>query len=161
MSCRPRESSSARVAVGSAGRNPGGPASVACTPSARRSERTRSAASCRPQSGTSQTPQEIGAAASFICVKETRSLESRRVKIAILGVGRLGAFHAKVLRDLEGVDELRINDADSARAAALAKDLGAKHAESIDDAFAGADAVVIVTHRDAHRSHQAITRPWP
>ena len=43
------------------------------------------------------------------------------MKIAILGVGRLGAFHAKVLREMPGVDELRINDADSARAAALAK----------------------------------------
>src|SRR5207245_2171869 len=93
--------------------------------------------------------------ASFICVKKIRSLESRRVKIAILGVGRLGAFHAKVLRALPGVDELRINDADSARAAGLAKELGAKHAASIDEAFGGADAAVIVkptgTHTDLIR----------
>ncbi len=41
------------------------------------------------------------------------------MKIAILGVGRLGAFHAKVLRGLPEVDELRINDADSARAAPM------------------------------------------
>jgi myo-inositol 2-dehydrogenase/D-chiro-inositol 1-dehydrogenase len=72
------------------------------------------------------------------------------VKIAILGVGRLGAFHAKVLRGLESVDELRINDADSARAAALAKELGAKHAASIEEAFAGADAAVIVTPTGTH-----------
>src|SRR5437588_11089861 len=109
------------------------------------SSRTRSAASCRPQSGASQTPHEIGAPASFICVKEIRSLESRRVKIAILGVGRLGAFHAKVLRGLPGVDELRINDADSARAAGLAKELGANHAPTIDDAFSGGGAPVNVT----------------
>jgi len=72
------------------------------------------------------------------------------VKIAILGVGRLGAFHAKVLRGLPGVDELRINDADSARAAGLAKELGAKHAPTIDDAFSGADAAVIVTPTGTH-----------
>jgi len=72
------------------------------------------------------------------------------VKIAILGVGRLGAFHAKVLRQLRGVDELRINDADAARAASLAKELGAKHAASIDDALAGADAAVIVTPTGTH-----------
>jgi myo-inositol 2-dehydrogenase/D-chiro-inositol 1-dehydrogenase len=72
------------------------------------------------------------------------------VKIAILGVGRLGAFHAKVLRELPEVDELRINDADSARAAGLAKDLGAKHATSIEEAFAGADAAVIVTPTGTH-----------
>jgi myo-inositol 2-dehydrogenase/D-chiro-inositol 1-dehydrogenase len=72
------------------------------------------------------------------------------VKIAILGVGRLGAFHAKVVRDLKGVEELRINDADSARAAALAKELGAKHAPTIDAAFSGADAAVIVTPTGTH-----------
>jgi myo-inositol 2-dehydrogenase/D-chiro-inositol 1-dehydrogenase len=72
------------------------------------------------------------------------------VKIAILGVGRLGAYHAKVLRDLKGVDELRINDADAARAASLAKELGAKHAPTIDDAFNGADAAVIVTPTGMH-----------
>src|SRR5207249_1799666 len=150
ISRRSHASSNGCEAVGSVGRNPGGPASVARTPRARMSSRTRSAASCRPQSGASQTPHEIGAPASFICVKEIRSLESRRVKIAILGVGRLGAFHAKVLRDLKGVDELRINDADAERAAALAKELGAKHATSIDDALAGADAVVIVTPTGTH-----------
>ena len=72
------------------------------------------------------------------------------MKIAILGVGRLGAFHAKVLRGLPEVDELRINDADSARAAGLAKKLGAKHAPTIDDAFSGADAAVIVTPTGTH-----------
>jgi myo-inositol 2-dehydrogenase/D-chiro-inositol 1-dehydrogenase len=72
------------------------------------------------------------------------------VKIAILGVGRLGAFHAKVLRELQGVDELRINDADAGRAAALAKGLGAKHAGSIDEALDGVDAAVIVTPTGTH-----------
>jgi myo-inositol 2-dehydrogenase/D-chiro-inositol 1-dehydrogenase len=72
------------------------------------------------------------------------------VKIAILGVGRLGAFHAKVLRELPGVDELRINDVDASRAAALAKDLGAKHAASVDEALASADAAVIVTPTGTH-----------
>jgi myo-inositol 2-dehydrogenase/D-chiro-inositol 1-dehydrogenase len=72
------------------------------------------------------------------------------VKIAILGVGRLGAFHAKVLRELPGVDELRINDVDAPRAAALAKELGVKHAASVDEALAGADAAVIVTPTGTH-----------
>ncbi|HVD30394.1 MAG TPA: Gfo/Idh/MocA family oxidoreductase, partial [Methylomirabilota bacterium] len=72
------------------------------------------------------------------------------MKIAILGVGRLGAFHAKVLRELPGVDELRINDVDSARAAGLAKELGAKHAGSVDAALEGADAAVIVTPTGTH-----------
>jgi myo-inositol 2-dehydrogenase/D-chiro-inositol 1-dehydrogenase len=72
------------------------------------------------------------------------------VKIAILGVGRLGAFHAKVLHELPGVDDLRIYDVDPARATALARDLGAKHADSIEAALEGADAVVIVTPTGTH-----------
>jgi myo-inositol 2-dehydrogenase/D-chiro-inositol 1-dehydrogenase len=72
------------------------------------------------------------------------------VKIAILGVGRLGAFHAKVLCELPGVDEVRIYDADAVRAANCARELGAKHAESADAAMAGADAVVIVTPTGTH-----------
>ena len=38
------------------------------------------------------------------------------VRVAILGVGRLGAFHAKVLSETKDVDELRVYDADGARA---------------------------------------------
>jgi myo-inositol 2-dehydrogenase/D-chiro-inositol 1-dehydrogenase len=72
------------------------------------------------------------------------------VKIAILGVGRLGAFHAKVLHELDGVDEVRIYDVDVGRAAALTQELGAKHAQTIDAALDGADAVVIVTPTGTH-----------
>ena len=72
------------------------------------------------------------------------------MKVAILGVGRLGAFHAKVLRETPGVDELRINDADAPRAAALAKELHAVHAPTVKDALRGADAVVIVTPTGTH-----------
>jgi len=55
-----------------------------------------------------------------------------------------------VAGELPGVDELRINDADSGRAAALAKELRAKYAASIDEALAGADAAVIVTPNGTH-----------
>src|SRR2546423_1575797 len=54
------------------------------------------------------------------------------------------------MRELPCVDELRINDADAPRAAALAKELGSKHATSIDDALSGADAAVIVTPTGTH-----------
>src|SRR5881628_896504 len=138
-----------RVSSGSGGRNPGGPASVAPSPSRLMSARTRPGGSCTPQSGTSETPHEIGAAASFTEPYPTGRTEGA-MRIAILGVGRLGAFHAKVLRELPGVDELRINDADAARAAALARELGANHAASVDEALAGADAAVIVTPTGTH-----------
>lgn len=72
------------------------------------------------------------------------------MKIAVLGVGRLGAFHAKLLSELPDVDDLRLYDVDAARAAALAADLSVKHAESVDRALDGADAVVIVTPTGTH-----------
>lgn len=73
-----------------------------------------------------------------------------RVKIAILGVGRLGAFHAKVLKALPEVSELRVTDADSARAATVAREIGATHAPTVDAALEGADAAVIVTPTGTH-----------
>ena len=72
------------------------------------------------------------------------------MKIAILGVGRLGAYHAKILAAMPEVSELRVNDADAGRAAAVATELGAKHAPSIDAALDGADAAVIVTPTGTH-----------
>lgn len=73
-----------------------------------------------------------------------------RVKVAILGVGRLGAFHAKVLREMPEVSEIRVYDADAARAKDVGATLGARPVSTVDDAFAGADAAVIVTPTGTH-----------
>ena len=85
------------------------------------------------------------------------------MKVAILGVGRLGAFHAKVLKELRGVSEVRVNDVDAVRAAAVAKELGATHAPTVDEALANADAVVIVTPTGTHAEliHRALDRGLP
>ena len=71
-------------------------------------------------------------------------------QIAILGVGRLGAFHAKVLSETPGVDELRVYDADASRAKEVAASLRARAAATIDEALAGVEAAVIVTPTDTH-----------
>ena len=72
------------------------------------------------------------------------------MRVAILGVGRLGAFHAKVLSETKDVDELRVYDADAARAKEVAGSLGARAAATIDEALAGVDTAVIVTPTDTH-----------
>src|SRR5438445_670784 len=72
------------------------------------------------------------------------------MRIAVLGLGRLGAFHAKVLRELPGVSELRVYDADEARASTISAELGLAPAASIDAALEGADAAVIVTPTGTH-----------
>jgi len=72
------------------------------------------------------------------------------MRIAVLGLGRLGAFHAKVLRELPGVSELRVYDADEARSSTISAELGLAPAASIDAALEGADAAVIVTPTGTH-----------
>src|SRR5947209_3040620 len=72
------------------------------------------------------------------------------MRIAVLGLGRLGAFHAKVLRELPGVSELRVYDPDEARASTISAELGLAPAASIDAALEGADAAVIVTPTGTH-----------
>src|SRR6266545_6895832 len=72
------------------------------------------------------------------------------MRIAILGVGRLGAFHAKVLSETPGVDELRVYDADASRAKEVSASLRARAAATIDEALAGVEAAVIVTPTDTH-----------
>ena len=72
------------------------------------------------------------------------------MRIGLLGVGRLGASHAETLRSLPDVRELRIYDADIARAREIAAKVGATAVDSVDAAYHGADAVVLVTPTDTH-----------
>jgi myo-inositol 2-dehydrogenase/D-chiro-inositol 1-dehydrogenase len=74
----------------------------------------------------------------------------RVVRVAILGVGRLGAFHAKVLSETKDVDELRVYDADAARAKEVAGPLKAQAVASVDEALKGVHTAVIVTPTDTH-----------
>jgi myo-inositol 2-dehydrogenase / D-chiro-inositol 1-dehydrogenase len=72
------------------------------------------------------------------------------MRLAILGVGRLGASHAATLRSLEAVEELRIYDADATRAKDVAARINARQVESVNAALDGVDAAVIVTPTDTH-----------
>ena len=72
------------------------------------------------------------------------------MKIGLLGVGRLGATHAETLRSLPEVTELRIYDADAARAKEVAGRIGATAVATIDEALDRVDAAVIVTPTDTH-----------
>jgi myo-inositol 2-dehydrogenase / D-chiro-inositol 1-dehydrogenase len=73
------------------------------------------------------------------------------VRLGLLGLGRIGAFHATTLRALPVVDSLVLGDLDPARAAEVADELGAEAVGSVDHLFrAGLDGVVIATGSDAH-----------
>jgi myo-inositol 2-dehydrogenase/D-chiro-inositol 1-dehydrogenase len=72
------------------------------------------------------------------------------VRIALIGAGRIGALHARLLSTTDGVERLTVADALPDRAASVARDVGAIAAPSIDAALDSADAVVIAAATDAH-----------
>jgi len=72
------------------------------------------------------------------------------MKIALLGAGRIGRLHARLLSSTPGVDELVIADAVPERAAEAAAEVGARAAPALDAALDEADAVVIAAATTAH-----------
>lgn len=73
------------------------------------------------------------------------------MRMGLIGVGRIGTFHAGTLRGLPGVERVIVTDADTARAQAVAGELGAEFAASVTDLLAaGIDALVITTPTAAH-----------
>jgi myo-inositol 2-dehydrogenase / D-chiro-inositol 1-dehydrogenase len=73
------------------------------------------------------------------------------MRIGLIGVGRIGAFHAETLCRLPAVDSVIVADADTGRALEVAGRLGAEAARSVDALFnAGIDAVVIATATATH-----------
>ena len=85
------------------------------------------------------------------------------MRVALLGAGRIGQLHGRLLRDTPGVDELIVADAATDRSTALAAEVHAAAAPSIEAAMDGADAVVIAAATDAHASliRAAIGRGLP
>ncbi|HVL83919.1 MAG TPA: Gfo/Idh/MocA family oxidoreductase [Pseudonocardia sp.] len=73
------------------------------------------------------------------------------MRLGLIGLGRIGTFHARTLTHLPGVDTLVVTDADPARTAAVAADLGARPADSPAALLAaGVDGVLIATATGAH-----------
>lgn len=71
------------------------------------------------------------------------------MRVAQVGVGRIGQLHARVLAEHPLVDELVVADLDEARASQVAETLGAQ-ARSVDEAIDSADALVIAAGTGAH-----------
>ncbi len=70
--------------------------------------------------------------------------------IGVIGVGRIGAFHAATLATLPSVDRVVIADVDAERAASLAAERGYEEASSVDDLLGKVGAVVIASSTDTH-----------
>lgn len=72
------------------------------------------------------------------------------MKVALLGAGRIGRLHARLLAGTPGVDALVVGDAVTERATEVAAEVGGKVAGSLETAIDGADAVVIAAATNAH-----------
>ncbi|MDE9367064.1 Gfo/Idh/MocA family oxidoreductase [Luteipulveratus sp. YIM 133132] len=73
------------------------------------------------------------------------------MRIGLVGVGRIGAFHASTLLSLDAVDALVISDADQVAAKRVAAELGAEQVADVDTMLAsGVDGLVIAAATPAH-----------
>jgi myo-inositol 2-dehydrogenase/D-chiro-inositol 1-dehydrogenase len=80
------------------------------------------------------------------------AVERAGLRIGMVGVGRIGAFHARTLLALETVESVTLADLDAARAATLAAELGATAASTPEALVDGnIDALVIAAPTPAHR----------
>ncbi|MEU3293821.1 Gfo/Idh/MocA family oxidoreductase [Streptomyces longwoodensis] len=73
------------------------------------------------------------------------------MRIGILGLGRIGAFHAETLSGLDAVDSLIVADPFADAAKAAAERFGAEVADSPEALLAaGVDGIVVAAATDAH-----------
>ena len=72
------------------------------------------------------------------------------MKVALLGAGRIGQLHARLLSATPAIDELVIADAVPERAEEVATAVGARAAPSLEAALDTADAAVIAAATTAH-----------
>ena len=74
------------------------------------------------------------------------------LRIGVVGVGRIGAFHAELLASLPGVDAVVTTDVDAGRAAEVAERCGGQSVESVEEMLNRVDAVVITAPTAEHAS---------
>jgi len=73
------------------------------------------------------------------------------MRVGLIGLGRIGSFHAETLSQLPAVDSLVVTDVVPAAAQAVAERVGAEVADSPSSLLrSGVDAVVIAAATDAH-----------
>jgi myo-inositol 2-dehydrogenase/D-chiro-inositol 1-dehydrogenase len=72
------------------------------------------------------------------------------MRIALLGAGRIGQLHGRLLASQPGVDEIVVSDLDPGRARTAADSFGGRLAASADEALDGADAALVTANTDAH-----------
>lgn len=73
------------------------------------------------------------------------------MRVAVVGAGSMGGFHAEQLASIDGVSEVVVVDADAARADEVAGRTGGTRL-GFDEAVEAADALIIATPPELHRA---------
>ncbi len=85
------------------------------------------------------------------------------MRVGVIGVGRIGSFHAGVLAAHPGVSQVLVTDPEPERADAVAREVGGRAAPAVDALLGAVDAVVItsptITHADLIRQAVDAGRP--
>jgi predicted dehydrogenase len=78
------------------------------------------------------------------------SANARRLNVAVIGVGHLGRFHARIYAAHPGAELVCVVDSDAARARELAQELGCRACEHISELPADIEAVSIAVPTQLH-----------
>ncbi len=74
----------------------------------------------------------------------------KKIKIGVIGTGRLGGFHTKILSGLPDADFVGIFDVDEARMRAVADEFDVATFDRMDDLLERCDAVVVASTTSSH-----------
>jgi len=75
---------------------------------------------------------------------------TKKIRVAVAGVGEFGRNHVRVYRELEGVELVGVLDQDSRRAAAVAAEFRTQVLENVEELRGQADAVSVAVPTAAH-----------
>lgn len=77
------------------------------------------------------------------------------LRFAVIGTGRLGGLHARIIGEMPGVELVGVHDAVLRQGRAVADGLGTRHFDDVDELLGSTDAVVVAVTTSAHH---AVTR---
>src|SRR5258708_9655629 len=75
---------------------------------------------------------------------------SKKIRVAVVGAGEFGRNHARVYRELEGVELVGVFDENQERAAAVAAEFRTLILSGLEELQARADAASVAVPRLAH-----------
>lgn len=78
------------------------------------------------------------------------AVESKRIRVAVVGCGEFGRNHARVYREMESAELIGVFDADRVRAAALAAEFETKAFGSLEELQGTVDAASVAVPTAAH-----------